>query len=258
MSESQFEDPLERKVDHLAEKADRAERANDLEAEIRRARDNIQGLAGEIHSLDTHTQDLLFYDGVLTRVFDGNRVDEVDRALERVREISEITDEEVLDAADDRQTNELTQSVEDAHGVVRHARSETIEEIRAIQRDWEDEIESARDLNRIIGGTGQDFEGVLDDMDEFLNSDIWDEDQPLSSLEARWDNLTDKWSQNAGKHGWESFQSEHGLGDETITALRQFAEQGYVRLDEVSVTVMQEMKEVEELESAIRMEIDTR
>jgi len=258
MSESQFEDKLEQKIEELGKKADRAERANDLEAEIRRAKDNIGDLGRELSSLDSSVEGLLFYDGVLTSVFGDDRLDEVDRAIRRVREVSDITDEEVLSAAEDRRTNEIIQSVEDAREVVRHARSETIDAIREHQREWEGEIESARDLNQIIGGTGNDFEEVLSDMDAFLNDSIWDEDRTLSSLESRWDNLTNKWKQNAGKHGWDSFQEEHGLSEDAMDILKRFAEEGSVRLNELSVKVIEEMKGVDGLESAIRMEIDTR
>lgn len=258
MSKSQFDDPLAQKVDELEAKADRAKRANDLEAEIQRAKDNIQGLAGDLNRLDSLTEGLLFYDGVLTRVFGDSRLGEVDRAIQRVRESSNITYEEVIDAAEDGQTNELIRSIEDAQEVVRHARSETIDEIRTHQRGWEDEIESARDLNQIIGGAGSDFDELLEDMDLFLTEDIWNEDSSLDSLEAHWNNLTDKWSQNAGKHGWKAFKNEHGLSEDTMGVLQQFAEQGSVRLHEISGSVIKEIKEFEELESAIRMEIDTR
>lgn len=258
MSAPQYEDKLEQKIEELEEKADRAERARDLEAEIRRAKDNIGDLGRELESLDSSVETLLFYDGVLTIVFGDDRLNEVDRAVRRVREVSDITDERVLSAAEDRQTNEILQSVEDAQGVVRHARSETIDNIREHQREWEGEIESARDLNQIIGGAGSDFEEVLSDMDSFLNEAIWDEDRTVSSLESRWDSLTGKWEQNAGKHGWDSFQEEHGLSEETMDNLRQFAEEGSVRLNELSVGVIKEMKNIDDLESAIRMEIDTR
>lgn len=258
MSQPQFEDPLKQKINRIEEKADRAERANDLEAEIQRAKDNIDGLVGDFQRLDSLTEGLLFYDGVLRRVFGDDRIEEVDRAIERVQSISRTTDEDVLDAAENQEITDLTRSVEDVQEVVRHARSETIEEVRAHQRDWSDEIESARDLNQIIGGAGSDFNDVLTKMESFLNDDIWNESRSIDSLEAQWERLTDKWSQNAGKHGWESFRDEHRLSEDTMGILRQFAEQGTVRLSEVSIEVVQEMKGIEELESAISMEIDTR
>jgi hypothetical protein len=258
MDESQFQDELEQKIEKFGEKADRAERANDLEAEIRRAKDNIEDLGRELRSFDSSVGSMLFYDKVLTNIFDDERIDEVDRAVRRVREVSDISDEEVLTASEDRETKEIIQGVEDAQEVVRNARSETIDMIREHQREWEEEIESARDLNQIIGGAGSDFEEVLSDMDLFLNNAIWNEDRTLSSLEARWDKLTNKWEQNAGKHGWDSFQEEHGLSTDAMDILKQFAEKGSVRLNELSVEVIEEMKGINDLESAIRMEIDTK
>jgi len=258
MSQPQFEDPLKQKINRIEEKADRAERANDLEAEIQRAKDNIDGLVGDFQRLDSLAEGLLFYDGVLRRVFGDDRIDEVDRAIERVQWISRTTDEDVLDAAENQEITDLTRNVEDVQEVVRHARSETIEEVRAHQRDWSDEIESARDLNQIIGGAGSDFNDVLTNMESFLNEDIWNESRSIDSLEAQWERLTDKWSRNAGKHGWDSFKNEYRLSEDTMEILRQFAEQGTVRLNEVSIEVVREMKGIEELESAISMEINTR
>lgn len=256
MSQS-FDDPLEQKVDQVKEKADRAERANDLEAEVQRAKDNIDGLARDLRRLDSFAEELIFYDDVLTRVFGDRRIDAVDRAIQRTQEVSSISDEEVLDAAENRETTELTRSVEDAQEVVRHARSETIDEVRSHQGDWESEIEAARDLNQIIGGAGSDFDDVIRDMESFLNEDIWNENRSIDSLEAQWNNLTEKWSQNAGKHGWEAFKKEYELSGDTMDILRQFAEQGTVRLNEVTNDIIREMKGIEELESAVRMEIDT-
>jgi|APHM01.1.fsa_nt_gi hypothetical protein len=257
MEDSQFEDELGEKIVELTDKADRAERANDLEAEIRRAKDNIGDLGREIDSLESSVEGLIFYDEVLTGVFDVDRLDEADRAIRRVRDATDITDESVLNAADDRETIELLQNVEDSQEVVRDARSKTIDAIREHQRKWEAEIESASDLNQIIGGAGSGFEEVLSDMDTFLNDAIWDEDRTLSSLQSRWKNLMNKWEQNAGKHGWDSFQEEHGLSEDAMDILRRFSEESSVRLNELSVEIIEEVKAVDDLESAIRMEIDT-
>lgn len=257
MDDSQLEDELGQKIDVLTDKADRAERANDLEAEIRRAKDNIGDLGRELDSLESSVESLLFYDGVLTGVFDEDRLDEVDRAIRRVRDVTDIPDESVLDAAEDRETIDLLQTVEDSQGIVRDARSKTIDAIREHQREWEAEIESASDLNQIIGGAGSGFEEVLSDMDEFLNEAIWDEDRTPPSLESQWETLINKWEQNSGRHGWDSFQEEHSLSEDAIDILRQFSEESSVRLNELSVRVIEEMKSVDDLESAIRMEIDT-
>ncbi|WP_158056022.1 hypothetical protein [Halorussus halophilus] len=257
MVQSQLDDTLEEKVNQLGKKAEQAEQAQSIEAKVNRARDNIQELGRELDSLDTAVSTLLFYDKILTDVFGDERHEEVDQALRRARDDSEISDEDVLDAAEDRETSSLTWAVDDARQIVRNARSTVIEEIREHQRYWEDEIESARDLNQIIDGGSTGFDSILDDMESFLDSEIWDEDKNPSSLASRWNLLQRKWEQNAGKHGWDSFQGEHGLSDETVAALQQFADHGSVRLDQLSVSVIKEMKAVNELESAIRLEIDT-
>lgn len=259
MTESLFEeDTLEARVSDLKEKANRTRRAKNREGEIQRAKANIGELAREVGSLESSTESLLFYNDVLTKVFEDDRTDEMERAIGRVQEVSEISDREILDAAEERETNSIIQDVTDTNKIVRNAKDETIEKIRSHRREWESEIESARDLNQIIGGTGEGFESVLNDMDEFLNSDIWEENNSISSLEARWDNLTNKWSKNAGKHGWDSFKEEHDLSEGTIGTLQQFAEKSSVRLNEIDIDNIQEMKGIDELESAIRMEIDTR
>lgn len=257
MSQTELDGSLEKKVAELEEKADCAERAQDVEGSVQRAEANIRDLADRLNQLDGEVTKLQFYVGVLTDVFDLERPADVDDALREARDAADISDDALLDAADDRKVRELTQTVDDTQSTLSNARGEVIEGIRDRQRHWEDEIESARDLNSIIGGGRSEFEEVLDEMKAFLDDSMWNTDKNPATLSARWDRLEKQWNENAGKHGWESFQQEHDLTDETIDRLRQFAEGGGPRLDELSVDTLRELKGVEDLASAIRLEIDT-
>lgn len=271
MDQLEFGDTLKQKAKELNQKAEQARQAKNVEAEVTRAKDNIRDLNREVDSLDSQLDELQFYVDVL-QMFDDNQspdmveeafdvdsaLSDVDEALRKAQNASDISEDELLDAAENRQVRSLTQEVNDAGNTVTGARGSVIEEIRKYQRYWEDEIDSARDLNQIIGGGASDFDQVLSKMESFLSNDIWNPEKESSSLVTRWQRLLEKWEANAGRHGWDAFQQEHDLTDDTIEALQQFADRRSIRLDELSVSVIEELKSVEELESAIRMEIDTR
>lgn len=258
MSQPDSSDPLESKVGKLVEKAERASEADTIQSRISRATTNIDRLYRELRKLENQTESLLFYNGVLTDVFTGDSIDEVRRSIKRVGEVSDISDEELLDATEERATNDYTRSVEDAQTLVRSAKASSIEQIREYQRRRNVDIQAARDLNQVIGGAGDEFEEVLNGMEHFLENEIWDEETPVSYLSSKWNELIGKWDEHAGRHGWEAFQDEHDLSDETMAALRKIADAGSLRLEEVTNEVVEEMKSVPDLNSAIRMEIGSR
>lgn len=258
MSQSGSSDSLEEKVGKLVEKAERANKADTIQSRISRATTNINGLYRELRKLEDQTESLLFYNGVLTDVFSGDSIEEVRRSIQRVDEVSDISDEELLDATEERATNDYTQSVEDAQTLIRSAKTSTIEQIREHQRRRKEDIQAARDLNQVIGGAGDEFDEVLTGMEQFLENSIWDEENSVSYLSSTWDELVEKWDERAGRHGWEAFQDEHDLSDETMAALRKISDAGSLRLEEVTNEVIEEMKSVPDLNSAIRMEIVSR
>lgn len=259
MSQVEVEGSLEETVDRLAEKARRTRQAQNLESRVNRATDNIQQLTRELYQLEKAITTLEFYVGVATQVFDIKRPQVVSQALESVKSEADISDEQLLNAADAGEVRDLTSDIRDCVDTINDAKSDVIEDaIREKQREWDEEIAAARDLNQLIGGGTSSFEDILDDMDSFLSDSIWDESKSPPTLATRWNRITDQWEENAGRHGWEEFQGEHGLEDDTVEALQRFADKGSLRLDELSISVLEDLKSVEELDSAIRLEIDTR
>lgn len=258
MSQTDFESGLEGTVQRLTEKAQRARDARSMETKVSRASENIKQLNRELERVERKISTLLFYDGVSQEVFDDERSNQVDEMLKSVRNTVDISEDDLVDHADSGDVRGLIDAIDDRKDDLDKAKEEIIDDIREHQNHWENEIESARDLNSIIGGGSSDFESVLEEMKRFVDEEIWDESRNPTTLATRWSRLTEQWEQNAGRHGWDEFQKEHELTDDTISALKQFAEKGQVRLNQLSVSIVEELKSVEELDSAIRLEIDTR
>lgn len=259
MNQVEVEGSLEETVDRLAEKARRTSEAQDLESRVNRATDNIRQLTRELYQLEKAITTLEFYVGIATQVFDIKSPQVVSEALESVKSEADISDEQLLNAADAGEVRDLAGDIRNCVDTINDAKSDVIEDaIREKQRGWEEEIAAARDLNQLIGGGTSSFEDILDDMDSFLSDSIWDESKSPQTLATRWNRLTNQWEENAGRHGWEEFQGEHGFEDDTVEALQRFADKGSLRLDELSISVLKDLKSVEELDSAIRLEIDAR
>lgn len=258
MSHVDLEGSLQETVDRLSVKAQRARDAKNLEARIQQATANIQDLTRELYRLEKELKTLRFHDGVATNVFEQARPSEVESALEAAQEVADIDTGELLDAAESETLRKLKDEVTDVIDDLADARSVIIEErINDRRTHWKEEIAAARDLNQLVGGGDSGFEKLLAEFETFLDEEISDESKAPTTLATRWDRLRSKWEEHAGRHGWEEFQAEHGLADETVEALKQFASKKHVRLDELSISVLEDLKGVEELDSAIRLEIDT-
>lgn len=251
-----LETTLEETVSELEAKSERIRSARDVETKLSSAEDSIERLNRDLDSLEDTADELAFYVGVLETVFDTDRPVAVERAIATAEEAADIGDKAVLDAAEKQDFTDLYDSVEAADEELEDAIERVDERITDNhQSPWEDELSSARELNRIIGGGDDAFLDIISSMEAFLTQAVWNPDKVPQTLSARWDRLLEKWEENSGKHGWEPFQKEHGLSDETIDELKQFTTKDTVRLSDLSLTALEEVKQVDELESALQVEL---
>jgi len=247
---------LESKIDELETKAERIRSAKNVESKLTSARNSIERLNRELDSLEETADELAFYVAVLETVFGDKRSDEVKQAISTAQRKANIDDEAVLDAAGQQDFADLLDAVQQAEAELEDAIDHIDEQItQNYQSPWEDELSSARELNRIIGGGDDEFLDIISSMKTFLSQAVWDPDNVPQTLSARWERLLDEWEANSGKHGWEPFRKEHGLSGETIDELKQFTTKDTVRLSDLSLTTLEEVKQVDELESALQVEL---
>ncbi len=255
MQSTHIHGSLEDEAERLHKKAERASRAQNVEQRVSIAKKDIRRVTGALADLDQSIRDLQFYTGILTEVFDQPQPAQVDDALGRALGVVDITDEEILDEADEGRLMNIKDDIDHAEDAINDAKATVREEIGGHVERWRDDINSARELDRIISSGNSEFSQVLYNMDNFLTSDIDDPTNTPSGLASRWERLKASWDEEGGKQGWEAFKSEYGLSDSTVRKLRKFTEQKSVNLSEFTVDNLEEIKQVSDLESAIKLRI---
>ncbi len=252
-----IERSLEEEAERIHKKAEKADRARNVEQRVTTAKKDIKRVTSALAELDQAMRNLYFYSGVLTEVFNQSQREQVDDALSRARSAVEISDEELIEKADEDRLLDIKDDIDKARDAVEEATSTTQSEIDKQVERWRTDINAARELNRIISGGESEFSQVLYNMDKFLSTEIDNPSNNPTGLGKRWERLKSSWNEAGGKHGWESFKSQHDLSDSTVTKLRRFTEQKSVSLTEFTADNLAEIKQVDELESAIKLRIDT-
>ena len=257
MKSSQTNDSLEDAAERLQEKAEKANRAQDVEQRVSMATKDITRVTNALANLEQSLRDLHFYAGILTEVFDQPQPAKVDDAVGRALGVVDITDEELLKEADENRLMDVKDDLDQAETAIGNAKSTVQEQINNHVERWRDDINSARELNRIISGENSEFSQVLYKMDNFLGTDIDNPSNNPSALANRWERLKESWDEEGGKQGWEAFKSEYDLSESTVRKLRKFSEQKSVNLAEFTIENLEEIKQVDDLESAIKLRIDS-
>ncbi|WP_415380506.1 hypothetical protein [Halosimplex sp. TS25] len=252
---------LDTKVGDLEEKAERIERSKNTEQKVDRVTASIRRVNSQLIELEKAARELAFYIDVLEKVFDDSRSNclRVENTLERVQEVANVDEEDLLDAAEDHSLEETQDDISDATDSLEETIDTVTDRIEdEYQEEWRSKLSSALELNSIIGGRNDEFSNHVRTMQTFIGQEIWKTDRQPSSLARRWNELTAEWQQRSGKHGWDAFQAEHELSDSTIEDLKQFTDDEPVRLPDLSLSTLEEIKQVSELESALQVELQTR
>jgi len=249
-------DMLDRRIQKLEKKAERIQNAQDTDTQAESARESLARLQSKMSSIEDTASELGFYVAVLEDVFDGTRPTAVDSALLAAKRAVDIDDETLLTDAENRRLSDHINDISEAEDDLRRVRDSVTKTIeREHQNSWEDDLDSASQLNQIIGGKHSEFESLINSIRSFLNQDVWKSSNSPTVLSQRWAELQRKWEENSGKHGWEPFQEEHGLSNKTIEEIKQFTSQDTVHLSDFSISSLEEIKGVEELESALEVSL---
>jgi hypothetical protein len=254
--ETTYTTSIDKKIEKLEQKAERIDDSNTIENNVDSATQSFGKLRERFESVEDVAEELAFHVRVFERVFDDTRPKSVDVSLSSAQNKVNITDEELFEAAENREFAALYEELSSVETDLKSARSQVKQEIKqTYQKPWEAELASARELTRIIGGRNDDFNQLIREIELFLTQEIDNPDNASRSLSDRWDKLTQRWDTNTGKHGWDAFREENGLAQTTIDELKQFSSEDTVRLSDLSLSTLEEIKTVEELESALEVRI---
>lgn len=250
---------LEAKVEEAKEKAEKKEDARNLEQRVKTARTEIRRLKKAMDGLSDRVETLRFRYGVLTEVLTEKGSPEIhidiDGTLNEAGEAVDISDEEVMEALEEGGTEAMLERIGEAEDSIENDIRKIDEGIDERVSAWKEDMESARELGQIIGGSGDELDKVLTAMETFLDSTIEKQSRDIGVLSSEWEELVDEWGKNSGRHSWEDFQSQHGLSDSTVEDLKMFTQKKKVYIEEVSKESLKEFKQIDELGESMTLQI---
>jgi hypothetical protein len=76
-----------------------------------------------------------------------------------------------------------------------------------------------------------------------------------SKFVSEWENATDSWEKHQSLQSFDDFKEKHDLSDSTIEDVKTLSKSQQLTLADVSMESLEEMKRVDELESAVELSL---
>lgn len=264
-------------VDALEDKAREHKQAQNTQYHVSVAQYNISEINSELDDLEESLRDLRYYKTVLEEAFDGaaatmlrtavqmaeNAVDVTqDELLENVQSSEMLDDDVSLDEDESEPTVELTSEVETHISQIRSAKnqvenvSENIQaKLESKRNTWSTRVSAAEELQKILGSQDSDFAKTLNHMHQLLTRDLMDTSESASKFVSEWENATANWEKHQSLQSFDDFKEKHDLSDSTIEDVKTLSKSQQLTLADVSMETLEEMKRVDELESAVELSL---
>lgn len=260
MTMERYQETLENRLDTAEEKTARIEHAQNTRKRLSTTTDRIDELRNKLARVEATAEKLSFYVGVLEEVFDGSRSNcyGLTGKIEDAQRKASISEEELISAAEEQSFAKHMSALDEAEKHLDTAAERVRTHIGdAHVEDYQNDLSQAKELNEIISDRNDQFTKHIEKMQSFVNHQIWDTDRSVSTLASRWDRLQTQWREHSDKQSWDRFQRQHELSETTIVELQQFTEQDVVKLSDLSGRTLKEVKQVDELESALEVTLQT-
>lgn len=268
-------------VDALEDKAREHKQAQNTQYHVSVARHNISEVNDEIDDLAERLRDLKYYKTVLEEAFGGSAPSMTGSAVQVAEKAVEVTQEDLLenvqsddmgdgnteldDLGADGQSDlevQLTPDVETHIKQIRSAKkqvrnvTETIEgQLDSKRSEWSTKVAAAEELQKILGRQDSDFARTLNHMHTLLTRELMDSSGSATSFVSKWDNATSDWGKHQSLQSFDDFQEKHDLSDSTIEDVKTLSKSQQLTLADVSLDSLEEMKRVDELESAVELNL---
>jgi hypothetical protein len=72
---------------------------------------------------------------------------------------------------------------------------------------------------------------------------------------SEWGNATDNWEEHQSLQSFDDFKEKHDLSESTIEDVKTLSKSQQLTLADVSMDTLEEMKRVDELESAVELSL---
>jgi len=263
----------------LEDKAKEHKQAENTQFHVSVARHNISEVNGELDDLVESLEDLRYYKTVLEKAFEGSvptitssAVQAAEKAVKTTQDdllenvqSGEVGDDEAdLDSDEDQSdlevqlTSEVQKQIQQIQSAKRQVDNvrETIEgELETEQEEWNEKINAAEELQKILGGQNGDFSRTLNHMHKLLNRKLMKSTGTGSAFVSKWENAVSNWEEHQSLQSFEDFQEKHNLSDSTVEDVKTLSKSQQLTLADVSLDSLEEMKRVDELESAVELSL---
>ncbi|QCW03962.1 hypothetical protein [Natrinema pallidum] len=263
----------------LEDKAKEHKQAENTQFHVSVARHNISEVNGELDDLVESLEDLRYYKTVLEQAFDGSAptmtssaVQAAEKAVKTTQDdllenvqSGEVGDDEAdLDSDEDQSdlevqlTSEVQKQIQQIQSAKRQVDNvrETIEgELETEQDEWNEKVNAAEELQKILGGQNGDFSRTLNHMHKLLNRKLMKPTGTGSAFVSKWENAVSNWEEHQSLQSFEDFQEKHDLSDSTVEDVKTLSKSQQLTLADVSLDSLEEMKRVDELESAVELSL---
>jgi len=248
-------DTLTDAVSRIERKAANKEEAENIDEKVNSANRSLGRLNRELNELAEATEELQFYRQILYEAFDhSNDLSSISTALKEAEKATSVDRDGVVDKLVDMETTRYQEQISDATDEVESATDDIKDELRSYWSKWDEDLKSARELQRIIGQQDDEFAQTVDWLDKLVNQDMKNPQKDASSVVFEWENATEQWEENQSLQDLSSFKQTHGLDEETIDVIRDLR-QNSVPLSSVDIDVLRELKQVQDLADAVELEI---
>ncbi|ELY95127.1 hypothetical protein C483_02146 [Natrialba hulunbeirensis JCM 10989] len=243
------------------------------------ARHNIRKVNSELNDLVKSLEDLQYYKEVHEGAFDGSAPTMTSSAAQTAEKAVETTQEDLLENAQsggfaDDETElgsdddsgdpevEITPEVQTQISQIRSAKkqvddvTENIEgQLKSKREKWSTKVSAAEELQKILGGQNKDFSRTLNHMHQLLTRELMDSSGSASNFVSQWNKAVNNWEKHQSLQSFDDFQEKHDLSDSTVEDVKTLSQSQQLTLADVSLETVEEMKRVDELESAVELSL---
>ncbi|NHN64360.1 hypothetical protein G9463_13790 [Haloarcula sp. JP-Z28] len=244
---------LESDIDSLEQKAEEYDTRTNTEERVAQAKEDLKELIRALQKFQNVLDDFERQAGILTEVFGRPLPSKATSARDNARSITQVSQDDVLDMIDDsnQSLSSHIDEVRETREDLNDARHFIDEQLKEIQRRKLDDANTAESIQKIVGEK-PDAMDTISRYRSFLRS-IFSPNDSVSQLKSQWQGL-EKAFENLDTD-WEGFQRRHSLSDQTIEDLKDLSEEGEVDLDDLSDMSVNEMLDVPELRSTVKVSL---
>jgi hypothetical protein len=265
-------------VEALEDKAKKHRQAENTQYHVSVAEHNIREVNTELNKLISKLQDLKYYKTVLEEAFDGEPPTMLDSTVKDGKKIAKVNQVDLLQYV---QSGEMTGEVdleagsqqgqpivertpdvrkhisttERVNKQLENVNDQLVRDLKKEREEWSTKIEAAEQLQKIIGAGSSDFATTLNQMHRLLTQKLLKTEGGAQNFVVQWERSVGEWEEHQSLQSLDDFQRKHGLSDATIDDVERLSKSRKLTLADVSVDTLEEMKEVDELASAVSLNL---